>query len=154
VTRKTIHLRLGDALLDACKSNKVRPLNRAFHNALRYWSSRRLYRFLGYKFFQVARAGGSEYNISYRSLCELLGVKAHKYESKAYNQLQRFHEELVEHQFLSSEPGWEPSKTREKDWTIIYWPGSRAKAEMTKGYWRTKKHMTMVGGVDKGKCHG
>jgi len=121
-TAETNYLFLGDWYLKSLNSFYVKPLDYDFFLNLRSNIGGRLYEFLGLQFYGL---GGKPYKIDYRRLCQVLPIIEQKYLSKAIQNLEPAHKELVKKGFLSKVK-W----NKQPNWTIVYYPGRKAKEEI------------------------
>lgn len=121
-------------VFDNIAAGYVRPLDRGFRDDLRKWLARRLYEFLGVKFYGLRRTH-QPYRVRYSRLCALLGCKQQQHFSKARQILGRAHKELQETGFLMRVE-WYPCKADCQDWVLHYTPGWRAMAEWSREYFK------------------
>lgn len=121
-TAETNYLFLGDWYLKSLNSFYVKPLDYNFFLSLKSNVAGRLYEFLSLQFYGI---GGKPYTIDYRKLCQVLPITEQKYLSKAIQNLESAHKELIKKCFiLKAEWHEQPS------WMIIYYPGRKAKEEL------------------------
>ncbi len=117
----TNYLWLGDFVLRNINSQHVRPLNYVYLAGLKSDVAARLYEVLSGKFYSLIRKGGSNFNIDYLSLCQLLPITPQRYISLAKQTLERAHEELIKTDFLSR-----VDLRKGKDgFVVVYYPGKR-----------------------------
>jgi hypothetical protein len=132
IDRVSIHF--PDKLFENIKNRYVRPIDKGFRDELDKWTAKRLYELLGVKFFAL-RKRREPYRTRYSRLCGLLGVTRQRYLSRARQVLGRAHQELEERRFVAKVE-WYPIRKENDDWVLHYWPGSRARSEWKKDFWR------------------
>jgi len=119
---ETNYLFLGDWYLKSLNSFYVKPLNYEFFLSLKSNVAGRLYEFIGLQFYGI---GGKPYAIDYRRLCQILPIAEQKYLSKAIQNLESAHKELIKKGFLAKVE-WQ----KQPNWSITYYPGKKAKEEL------------------------
>lgn len=118
----TNYLWLGDFVLRNINSQHVRPLNYVYLAGLKSDVAARLYEVLSGKFYSLIRKGGSNFNIDYLSLCQLLPIAPQRYISLVKQTLERAHNELKKTQFLEKIV----FRKGKNGFVVVYFPGERA----------------------------
>ncbi|HGE72000.1 TPA: hypothetical protein ENX78_14270 [Candidatus Poribacteria bacterium] len=116
------YLFLSDWYLKSLNSFYIKPLDYGFFLSLKSNIAGRLYEFLSLQFYGT---GGKPYSIDYHKLCQVLPIVEQKYLSKAIQNLESAHEELIKKNFISKAEWCE-----KPNWTIVYYPGKKAKEEL------------------------
>ena len=126
------YLWLNDLLLGSINDNYVKPIDYAYFQNLKNYIAKRLYEFLGIKFYGLRNKREQFFRIGYSNLCQLLPITPQKSFSLIKKNLTPAHDELIQTGFLA-EVEYEVTKDR-KSFNILYFPGERARKEM-KGDW-------------------
>jgi len=121
-TAETNYLFLGDWYIKSLNSSYVKPLDYGFFLSLKSNVAGRLYEFLSLQFYGT---GGEPYSIDYHKLCQVLPISEQKYLSKAIQNLESAHKELIKKGFILKAE-WH----KQPNWMIIYYPGRKAKEEL------------------------
>jgi len=122
----TNYLFLGSWYLQSINSFYVKPIDYRYLQSLESKIASRLYEILGVRFYALKNKRQSYIWFDYQKLCSLLPITHLKQISKAKQQFNLAHKELIKTGFLSK-VGW---KKNENNWMIFYYPGSRAKKEL------------------------
>ncbi len=126
------YLWLNDLMLDSINDNYVKPIDYAYFQSLKNYIAKRLYEFLGIKFYGLRNKREQFFRIGYLNLCQLLPITQQKSFSLIKKNLTPAHDELIQTGFLA-EVEYEVTKDR-KSFNILYFPGERARREM-QGDW-------------------
>lgn len=129
----TTYLYLNSWYLDNINTNYVKPVDWSYYRSLETPIAQRLYELLGVKFYGLILRGGNCISYKYSTLCDLLPITRQNYFSLARKILDSAHKKLKETGFIN-DWGWEelPQKSGRKDWLVKYYPGKRAKEEITR----------------------
>ncbi|MBC8227999.1 replication initiation protein [bacterium] len=126
------YLWLNDLFLDSINDNYMKPINYTYFQSLKNCISKRLYEFLGIKFYGLRNKREKFFRIGYLNLCQLLPITPQKSFSLINKNLKPAHDELIQKGFLSKV---EYERTKDgKSFNILYFPGERARKEM-QGDW-------------------
>jgi len=126
------YLWLNDLYLNSINDNYVKPIDYAYFQSLRNSIAKRLYEFLGVKFYGLRNKREQFFRIGYLNLCQLLPITPQKSFSLIEKNLKPAHDELIQTGFLSKVE-YERTKDR-KSFNVLYFPGERAIREI-KGDW-------------------
>ncbi len=118
----TNYLWLGDFVLRNINSQHVRPLNYGYLAGLKSDVAARLYEVLSGKFYSLIRKGGSNFNIDYLALCQLLPITPQRYISLAKQTFEIAHNELKKTRFLEKVV----FRKGKNGFVVVYFPGKRA----------------------------
>jgi len=129
------YLWLSSLYLDSINSNYVKPIDYTYFQSLKNYIAKRLYEFLGVKFYGLRNKREQFFRIGYLNLCQLLPITPQKFFSLIEKNLKPAHGELIQTGFLDKVE-YEMTKDR-KSFNILYFPGERARKEM-KGDWGTE----------------
>lgn len=126
------YLYLNSWYLDNINARYVKPINWNYYRSLETPITQRLYELLSVKFYRIIIGGGKSISYKYSTICDLLPITRQEYLSSARRILDPAHEKLEKVDFLE---GWKweelLSKGEEKDWLISYYPGKKAKEEIS-----------------------
>lgn len=109
----------------------IKPLDYGYYKSLSSALAQRLYELLGVKFYYILKENLPCLRYRYSTICQLLPLVRHQYESYVERQIGPAHQELIKTGFLERvemEEIWES----EKDWFILYYPGPKAKEEISR----------------------
>jgi len=126
------YLWLSSLYLDNINNNYVKPIDYTYVQSLKDYIAKRLYEFLGVKFYGLRNKREQFFRIGYLNLCQLLPITPQKSFSLMKKNLNPAHDELIQTGFLSKVE-YEETKDR-KGFNVLYFPGERAIKEM-KGNW-------------------
>lgn len=124
------YLFLNSWYLDNLNALYIRPMNYDYYNNLKSQIAQRLYELLGVKFYYIIKNNLEYLRYRYSTLCQLLPIKRHYYESYIQRQLDSAHNELIKTSFLSQVERQFVEGEDENDWLIYYYPGQRAVEEV------------------------
>jgi hypothetical protein len=125
---ETNYLYLGSWYLDNLNALYVTLLDYRYRRSLSAAIARRLYEILGVKFYGLQNKGAPCLRYAYTTLCELLPARRQPYLSKAHQQLDSAHQELIETDFLERVE-WQEVGGERKEWHLHYYPGERARKQ-------------------------
>ncbi len=121
-------LYLGTWYMESLNSLYVKPLDYRYYLTLHTPIARRLYELLGVKFYRVANRPVPIIRYRYSTMCRLLPVKRHYYQSRLRQQLGPAHAELIRGGFLAQAS--DIPIPHKQDFYLIYRPGQRAMEEI------------------------
>ena len=129
----TNYLYLNSWYLDNINARYVKPIDWKYYRSLKTPIAQRLYEILSVKFYGVITRGDRCVSYRYSTLCDLLPVTRQNYLSLAMRIIDPAHEKLRETEFIGNWK-WEetPQDNSDSDWIIRYYPGKRAKEEVTR----------------------
>jgi hypothetical protein len=110
----------------------VKPIDYTYFQSLKNCIAKRLYEFLGIKFYGLRKKREKFFRIGYLNLYQLLPITPQKSFSLIKKNLDPAHNELIQTGFLA-EVEYEITKDR-NSFNILYFPGERAIREM-RGDW-------------------
>ena len=125
----TNYLFLGTWYLESINARYVKPLDYGFYRSLHGHVASRLYELLGVKFYRMGPHPYIKYR--YSNICQLLPVTRHRYFSQAKQKLDPAHQELIRKDFFK-DVEWTKIPGESNDWYVSYWPGPRAKEELSR----------------------
>jgi hypothetical protein len=123
---------LSSLYLDSINNNYVKPIDYTYFQSLKNCIAKRLYEFLGIKFYGLRKKREKFFRIGYLNLYQLLPITPQKSFSLIKKNLDPAHNELIQTGFLA-EVEYEITKDR-NSFNILYFPGERAIREM-RGDW-------------------
>ena len=126
----TVYLFLSPLYLRSLNAFYVANLDYAYLKGLKSKIASRLYELLSVGFYNARRNGQPCVWFDYQALCCALPVTPYRYFSKAQEKLKPAHDELLQSKFLSNVQWQKKSKG---EWVIHYYPGPRAKGQLSSG---------------------
>jgi hypothetical protein len=129
------YLWLSSLYLDSINDNYVKPIDYTYFQSLKNCIAKRLYELLGIKFYGLRNKREKFFRIGYLNLYRLLPITPQKHLSKAKENLNPAHNELIQTGFLAKVE-YEITKDR-NSFNLLYFPGERARREI-KGDWGIK----------------
>ena len=139
---ETNYLWLHELYLRNINARHVRPLDYTFLASLKNDIAGRLYEVLSAKFYGL-KDEVAYYHIDYQELCKTLPITPQRYFSDATRYLKPAHEELGRWGFLTK-VAYVLHDDRKEVKTIRYYPGERAKREMSGELLRRAKSLHHV----------
>jgi hypothetical protein len=124
---------LNSWYLDNINARYVKPIDWKYYKSLKTPIAQRLYEILSVKFYGVIMRGDRCVSYRYSTLCDLLPITRQHYRSLALRIMDPAHEKLKDSTFLGNYEWEELSLSNgDNDWLIRYYPGKRAKEEITR----------------------
>lgn len=125
-TAECIYLYLNPPFVLSLNAFYLKPIDFDYYWGLQSPVAQRLYELLGLRFYGLRHSPYAKYR--YSELCTMLPLGRQRYLSKAKQNLDGAHRELASTGFLAAVE-WHPI-AGERDWTMLYYPGERAQAEI------------------------
>ena len=138
-TAECIYLYLNPPFVLSLNAFYLKPIDFDYYWGLQSPVAQRLYELLGLRFYGLQTSPYAKYR--YSELCTMLPLTRQKYLSKAKENLQGAHDELVSTGFLDKLE-WHESDVA-GDWALHYYPGQRARDEIA----RAKRKSELVAGT-------
>lgn len=133
---ETNYLFLGEWYLKNLNAFYVKPLDYDFFLSLKSSIAGRLYEFLSLQFYGL---GCKPCTIDYRKLCQVLPIAEQRYVSKAVQNLETAHKELIKRGFVSKVEWYvQPS------WAITYFPGKKAREELRGANFENQQELSLL----------
>jgi len=148
------YIYLNSWYLDNINARYVKPIDWVYYKSLKTPIAQRLYEILSVKFYGVIARGNKCISYKYSTLCDLLPVTRQHYLSLAMRVMEPAHEKLKKTKFLENYE-WEEisSDNSGSDWIIRYYPGKRAKEEISRFSSTAQLELDLSSSNDESSAH-